>query len=220
MTGTTIQSKAPTGQIVLVVDDDKTILYAAEAILRRNDYSLIVACSPSEALKKSGDFRGDIDLLLTDVVMPEMDGFTLARQIFAERPQIRILLMSGYTNVSTRLPLLRKPFRMHELLEQVAKVIGGPPPPPTDVLVDKESSKESLRAALSKEVDGARRRYLEWSRGLLKITKDVPSGIPNPDGSMRIQRPASELRRLFEEYQRARKSWTITSDSQIECKKR
>lgn len=43
--------------------------------------------------------------------------------------------MSGYTNVSARLPLLRKPFSMRELLEQVAKVIGGPPLLPTDVFV-------------------------------------------------------------------------------------
>jgi len=196
---------APTGQIVLVVDDDKILLQSFEAILRRRDYSPIAAFSPLEALKKSRDFRGDIHLLLTDVTMPEMDGFTLARQILAERPQIRILMMSGNTNVSTRLPLLRKPFSMHELLEQIAKVISGPPPLPIDLLMETAPSEYGLRAALTAEVDQARRRYLDFSRELLEITKDVPSGMPYPDSSMRIQRPAAELHRLFEEYQKARK---------------
>ena len=195
----------PMGQIVLVVDDDINILHSFEAILRRGDYSPITVFSPLLALQKSRDFSGDIHLLLTDVVMPEMDGLTLAQSILAERPQIRILLMSGYTNTSTRLPLLRKPFSMHELLERVAKVIGGPPLLPSDVLLDKKPSKERSRAALTAELDKARRRYLESSRELLKVTQEVPSGIPNPDGLMRIQRPASKLRLLFEEYQSARK---------------
>ncbi len=137
--------------------------------------------------------------------MPEMDGFALARQIQSERPQIRILLMTGYTKLFSRLPLLRKPFHMHQLLKEVAKVIVGPPQLPTDVLMDQEYSEESLRAVLTPELDEARRRYLQASREFLKITKDVPSGIPSPDGLMRIQRGSSELHRLFEEYQSARK---------------
>ena len=101
MTGATIESEAPTGQIVLVVDDDKTLLHTIEAILRRNDYSLIAACSPLEALKKSGDFSGDIHLLLTDVVMPEMDGFTLAG---ADSRRLLKLSMSAYARLNMDLP--------------------------------------------------------------------------------------------------------------------
>jgi CheY-like chemotaxis protein len=194
---------AGTGQVVLVVDDLQISLDAIETILRRKDYSPITALGPLEALKKSREFKGDIHLLLTDVVMPGVDGCTLAQQILAERPQIRILLMSGYSTVSSPLPLLKKPFRMLQLLAEVAKVIGGPPPLPSDVLV--KPSLRSLRTALRAEADEAHRRCLEPSRELLKVTENVPSGIPNPDGSFQIQRVGSELHRRFEKYQRARK---------------
>jgi CheY-like chemotaxis protein len=108
------------------------MLCATEGILRRGGYSPIAATGPLEALKKSRDFGGEIHVLLTDLVMPVMDGVTLAQQIVSERPQIRVLLMSG-TIVSSRLPLLKKPFRMHQLLEQVGSLISGPPPPPDQV---------------------------------------------------------------------------------------
>jgi CheY-like chemotaxis protein len=193
---------ASRGHVVLVVDDDQTTVLTAEAILRREGYSPITASSPLEALEKSRDFNGDIHLLLTDVVMPEMDGFTLARQILAQRPQVRILAMTAYATTSSRLPLLRKPFSMHQLLAAVARVIDGAPPLQRDVL---NPSEHSLRAALREDADEAMRRCLESSEELLKITKDVPSGIPNPDGSFQIQRAGAELHRHFEEYQRARK---------------
>jgi DNA-binding response OmpR family regulator len=59
--------------------------------------------------------------------MPEMDGLDLAKHILAERSRVRVLLMSGLPNVPSRLPLIRKPFRMVELLERVANLIDGPP---------------------------------------------------------------------------------------------
>lgn len=113
--------------VVLVVDDDAMILRATEAILRRGGYSPTSASGPIEALKKSRGFKGEIDLLLSDVMMPGMNGLTLARRIIAERPLIRVLLTSASTNVSSRMPLLKKPFSMDQLLARVAQVIEGPP---------------------------------------------------------------------------------------------
>jgi CheY-like chemotaxis protein len=60
--------------------------------------------------------------------MPEMDGLELAQQITADRRNIRVLLMTGYTDLASRLPVLRKPFHMAELLDKVRKVIDGPSP--------------------------------------------------------------------------------------------
>jgi len=68
--------------------------------------------------------------------MPEMDRVALAQQLVAERPNVRVLLTSGYTDVPQRLPFLRKSFRMHELLEKVRKVIDGPPPFAVDAVPD------------------------------------------------------------------------------------
>src|SRR5262245_13135914 len=102
-------------QIVLVVDDDATMLRAAEAILHRGGYSPIAASGAKEALKQSRDFRAEIHLLLTDFTMPEMDGLTLAAQVIAERVDIRVLLMSALSCVPSRLPFLKKPFYAAQL---------------------------------------------------------------------------------------------------------
>jgi len=151
-------------QIILVVDDDKDMLRAIEAILLRGGYSPIIALGPREALEKSRDFEGDIHLLLSDVTMPEMDGVTLAERVLAERPYIRVLLISGYATGRPRFPLLNKPLRMTQLLEQVSKAIDGPPPLPAHVYAAKHSTGASARAALTVELDEERRRYLESSQ--------------------------------------------------------
>ena len=117
--------KQPT---VLVVDDQAVILKSITLVLRYGGYSPIAASGPLQALKESRDFNGEIDLLLTDIVMPEMDGFALAREIAAERKTIRILLMTGYAKEPSGLPIVKKPFRMHELLDRVQAAIDGPPP--------------------------------------------------------------------------------------------
>jgi CheY-like chemotaxis protein len=62
----------------------------------------IAALGPLEALKKSSNFSDEIHLLLTDLMMPEMDGLALAQHILAERPEIRVILMSACTNFSSR----------------------------------------------------------------------------------------------------------------------
>ena len=113
--------------VVLVGDDDQIMLRGVEAMLRRGGYCPIVASSPLLALRDAREFQGEIHLLLTDIVMPEMDGIELAEQLAAERPAIRVLLMTAYTDGTYLLPLLRKPFRMEELLKIVRDVIDGPP---------------------------------------------------------------------------------------------
>ena len=113
-----------TGQVVLVVEDEERLLAAVAAMLRRNGYSVITAPDPLKALEESRRFPGDIHMLLTDVMMPVMDGFALAERISAERPQMRVVFMTGYNDVQTRLPLLRKPFRMDQLLGKVATTLG------------------------------------------------------------------------------------------------
>jgi len=192
------------GRIVLVVDDDRFMLAGIEATLRRSGYSPITATGPSEALKKSREFSGEIDLLLTDITMPEMDGLTLAERILAERKGIRVLLISGLANRPSRLPFLRKPFRRDELLQQIAKVLVGPPPVLADVFASREPSRDSMVQALEAEVAKAERRFLEVSRGFLQTTADVPSGIPSPDGVQRLQVSAQERQRAFDELRRAR----------------
>jgi DNA-binding NtrC family response regulator len=111
--------------VVLVVDDDEDVLRITETILRSGGYSPIAASGALEALEKSRAFQGAIHLLLTDVMMPDLDGLALAQHILSERPETRVLLMSGHANVRSRLPLWKKSLRMDHLLAQVLKVIDA-----------------------------------------------------------------------------------------------
>jgi len=165
-------------------------------------YATVATSDPLDALSKSRDFKDEIHLLLTDVTMPQMDGLTLTEYVLAERGKVRVLLMSGCSSVSSRLPLL-KPFGKSQLLEQVARVIGGPPPRLSDVFACGKHAPDDARAALLAALANAGRRYLEETRKFLDITKGVPSGIPEPDGTLILRLQATRTSQAFEEYQKA-----------------
>lgn len=82
---------------MLVVEDEIAILRLAERILTDHNYNVITAKTPSEALQLAEAYSGDIVLLITDVVMPEMNERELAKQILALYPKIKCLYMPGYT---------------------------------------------------------------------------------------------------------------------------
>jgi CheY-like chemotaxis protein len=85
------------GETVLLVEDDQSILALGKRILEDLGYTTLVANSPHKAIKIAETFDGNIDLLLTDVVMPEMNGRELSEQLKNHYPELRILFMSGYT---------------------------------------------------------------------------------------------------------------------------
>jgi len=191
------------GLTVLVVDDDRSVLGLTETVLRSRGYFVMTAASPHVALEKIRLFEGEIHLLLTDIVMPQVDGITLAQQVLVERPRIRVLLMSGYSETRSRLPFLRKPFQVRDLLEKISAVLAAPLPrfPGTDPDGKVAAETENF---LTAELDAARQRYIDASRKFLHITKDSPQGIPASDGILRIQNASAVQQRAFEEYQRAR----------------
>jgi two-component system cell cycle sensor histidine kinase/response regulator CckA len=92
-------AKAPLGQgeTVLLVEDDHSILTLAQTILEKLGYIVLPAASPSRAISLAADHAGAIDLLITDVVMPEMNGRELSEHLHTQYPAIKTLYMSGYT---------------------------------------------------------------------------------------------------------------------------
>jgi two-component system cell cycle sensor histidine kinase/response regulator CckA len=84
------------GERVLLVEDDDAVRGAARTILRRQGYTVLDARSPTEALGIALLDEGPIHLLLTDVVMPRMNGTDLAQRVRALHPETRTLCMSGY----------------------------------------------------------------------------------------------------------------------------
>jgi two-component system, cell cycle sensor histidine kinase and response regulator CckA len=94
---TKIQTPMGRGETVLLVEDEPSIMRMAKMMLKRLGYQVLAAGTPSQALALAEQHAGAIDLLITDVVMPEMSGRSLANQIHVLYPDIRTLFMSGYT---------------------------------------------------------------------------------------------------------------------------
>jgi signal transduction histidine kinase len=86
------------GETVLLVEDERAVRQATRAILLKFGYRVLEASGGSEALALSAGHAGDIDLLLTDVVMPRLNGRELAERLSRERPKMKALFMSGYTD--------------------------------------------------------------------------------------------------------------------------
>jgi len=103
---------------VLIVDDNAEILSVISKYLQ-NDYKVLVADSGSMALEQARKYDGKIDLLLTDFEMPVMSGIELATLLTAERPNIKVLLMSGFTGgmlvLNEGWHFLAKPFIQSQL---------------------------------------------------------------------------------------------------------
>ncbi len=119
---------------VLVVEDDPAVREIATAILGDLGYRVIEAADGEEALRAFGAHMADVDLLLTDVVLPgRLRGREVAERITAMRPEVRVLFMSGYTENSIvhngrlddGVQLIAKPFKREQLARRVAEVLGA-----------------------------------------------------------------------------------------------
>ncbi len=120
---------------VLVVEDDPAIRKMIRDTLQDYGYSVLMADGVDHALVMAGEHHGEIDLLLTDVIMPGLDGFELSRQIVKANPAIRVLYMSGHaaeaingkTPMPRDVPILTKPFSAKALAEAVRDVLRTKP---------------------------------------------------------------------------------------------
>ena len=122
------------GETVLVVEDEDAMRELTRRILARNGYHVIVAEGGWGAIHAALKHAGSIDLLITDVVMPQMLGKEVAERVSAVRPDVRVLFMSGYaepilTSQGTLEPgvtLVEKPFSESQLLSKVRDVLDTP----------------------------------------------------------------------------------------------
>lgn len=120
------------GETILVVEDEPAILTMTVRILERLGYVVIPASTPSEAIAAAEAHSGQIDLMLTDVVMPDMNGRDLARRLEKAQPDMHRLYMSGYTaNVIAHhgvldpdVHFIQKPFSMMEIGRKIHEVLN------------------------------------------------------------------------------------------------
>ena len=116
---------------VLVIEDEKAVRDLAVRVLEGEGYQVIAAASGADALVVSAGLDGQIDLLLTDVVMPGMSGRQAAEALSEQRPELRVLYMSGYTDnaivhhgvLDEGTHFLQKPFTREGLLAKVRDVL-------------------------------------------------------------------------------------------------
>jgi two-component system, cell cycle sensor histidine kinase and response regulator CckA len=118
------------GTVLLVEDEDAVRMFAKRA-LEKKGYKVLEAASGEEALDLLETETGPVDLLISDVVMPNMDGPTLVRKVKGERPDLRIIFISGYAQDSLRQSIdnpdtafLPKPFSLKQLAEAVKTVMS------------------------------------------------------------------------------------------------
>ena len=120
-----------TGETILVVEDDATVRHLVVSMLKSSGYRVIAPATPREALRICDEFSTSLDLLLTDVVLPETDGVEVAAKAVASRPTLRVLFMSGYTEhpvlrlpgFDPGVPFIQKPFTKAALTAKVREVL-------------------------------------------------------------------------------------------------
>jgi DNA-binding NtrC family response regulator len=130
------------GETIVLVEDDPSILRLAHKMLDLLGYNVLAANTPTEALRLAGEYTDTIHLLVTDVIMPEMDGRELSEKMVSLYPGIKHLFMSGYTAdvISHRgmldngVHLLQKPFSRKDLALAVRRALNEPQLEPTDML--------------------------------------------------------------------------------------
>jgi PAS domain S-box-containing protein len=129
-----IDSAPPVGdETVLLVEDEEIVRGLTERMLGRSGYRVLTAATPQEATRHCAEHDGVIHLLLTDVVMPQTNGKVLYEALVQQRPELRVLFMSGYTDdviahhgvLEEGTPFLSKPFTSSDLALKVRGVLDS-----------------------------------------------------------------------------------------------
>jgi CheY-like chemotaxis protein len=123
----------PSGsETILLVEDEPVVRKLVHEILSMNGYTVLEAIQGNDALRLFAEQRGQIDLLLTDVMMPGMSGRELAQRITTAQPQTKVLFMSGYTDdavlrhgaFDAEIAFIQKPFKPVALAQKVRELLG------------------------------------------------------------------------------------------------
>jgi CheY-like chemotaxis protein len=120
-------------EVVLLVEDEDQVRKLASKILQGRGYVVLEARDGREGISVSEAHQGKIDLLVSDVVMPELGGREMAERILRTRPDIKLLFMSGHTQdvilkegIKAGAAFLQKPFAPSELAHKVREILDSP----------------------------------------------------------------------------------------------
>ena len=120
-------------ETILLVEDEAANLEMYRRMLEALGYTVLAAATPEECIRLAREHAGSVELLLTDVIMPGMNGPDLAKVICSDAPETKCLFMSGYTDTAIThggvlepgIHLIQKPFSFEELAARIRKVLDG-----------------------------------------------------------------------------------------------
>jgi two-component system, cell cycle sensor histidine kinase and response regulator CckA len=120
-----------THETILVVEDDPIVLAVVREILERVGYRVLTATNSTEAIRVEDSYGDTIHLLLSDVMMPDMSGPVISKLLKKHRPEMRVILMSGYADgdmlfLNYGWHFVEKPFLPAKLIERVNDVLHTP----------------------------------------------------------------------------------------------
>ncbi len=132
---TPVAAPVPGTGTILIAEDDPLVRTLARKVLQQAGYAVLVAAGGAEALRLADEHPGPVDLLVTDVVMPGMNGRELMRQLVRRRPGVRVLYLSGYSDEAVErhgvldpgTAFMQKPFTPAALAAKVRTVLQGEP---------------------------------------------------------------------------------------------
>jgi two-component system, cell cycle sensor histidine kinase and response regulator CckA len=118
-------------ETILLVEDEPSILKLATTLLEKQGYTVLAAGTPTEAIVMAREYTGQIHLLMTDVIMPEMNGRSLAMKLQSMCPDIKCLFMSGYTAdvvahqgvLQEDVCFIQKPFSAQDLTNKLSQLL-------------------------------------------------------------------------------------------------
>jgi len=121
------------GEHILVVEDEEDVRTVATRTLSRYGYEVVAVSNAREALAAFQDLGGKVDLLFSDVVLPDEDGLWLIDKLRSRKPKLGVLLASGYTDDKSQWPVIRrrgfgfinKPYKVEDLLKAAQEAIHG-----------------------------------------------------------------------------------------------
>jgi PAS domain S-box-containing protein len=156
------QKVEPGTETILLVEDEANLRYLARQYLEKQGYKVIEAADGAVAVQIAVAHEAVIHLLLTDVIMPGMNGRELAQRISEIRPNVKVLYMSGYTEnvighngmLDAGVRLLQKPFNLRDLKGMVREVLDATPTPP-EVVMSLQSA-QPQPAARAREIPPTR----------------------------------------------------------------
>jgi len=119
-------------ETIMLVEDDDSIRRLLGAALRRNGYQVLEAANGQEAIDHFAEHRDAVNLLITDVRMPQMTGPELIRTLRASKPDLKVLCISGCVatvpaELAAEVSVLQKPFSRQELIAEVGRIVNDHP---------------------------------------------------------------------------------------------